>query len=155
MKILNNIPAGYEEIVSKYGEPGDVRMMQRFLAPFPLKISWDKTIETNWIYGHKDIVPVFIDGLHEVLHVYGKAYIVKYELDIFGGCFNNRNKRGIEEPSTHAWGIAIDYIPNYGPYHKEGRVPKPIVDIFKKRGFVWGGDWIPADGMHWQACKDY
>jgi hypothetical protein len=129
--------------------------MTKVKSPFPLKLSWQPDVKTNYIYGNKEVVEVFVDGLEEILSLYSLYYIQKYDLDYYGGCYNNRLKRGKAEPSTHSWGIAIDYIPNYGPYHEKNRVPCPIVDVFKKRGFIWGGDWIPEDGMHWQACRGY
>jgi hypothetical protein len=33
--------------------------------------------------------------------------------------------------------------------------PQEIVDIFKVRGFSWGGDWETPDAMHFQAAKGY
>ena len=58
--------------------------------------------------------------------------------------------------STHAWGIAID-LNNHiaGWLDPDGVQPEGIVDAFKKRGFIWGGDWSEqyVDMMHFQACR--
>ncbi|MCP4393977.1 MAG: M15 family metallopeptidase [Alphaproteobacteria bacterium] len=32
-------------------------------------------------------------------------------------------------------------------------IPKKIIQIFEKRGFIWGGDWKRPDGMHWSARR--
>ena len=43
---------------------------------------------------------------------YGAEKLKELRLDVFGGCFNDRLKRGsTTERSMHAWGIAIDLDP--------------------------------------------
>lgn len=91
-----------------------------------------------------------------------------------------------KEMSVHSWGVAVDLNVAFNPLgysygnlliNAEGKevmlevrgskttVPKsnlifspnnPIVTAFKKRGFVWGGDFKHTkDGMHFQFCKNY
>ena len=72
--------------------------------------------------------------------------------------FNHRTIAGTDRLSWHAYGRAIDINPRRNPYIKDGviapekavydpRVPgtithnAPIVALFKKYGFVWGGEW--------------
>lgn len=74
--------------------------------------------------------------------------------------FNYRNVAGTSEKSRHAYGLAIDINPLLNPYinksivqpsgavydtTKAGTIKKnsDVVKIFKKYGWIWGGDWIP------------
>jgi hypothetical protein len=78
--------------------------------------------------------------------------------------FNYRFISGSRVISQHAYGIAIDINPLQNPYVKNGKylpeyssydITKPgtitpwsnIVKEFKKRGWIWGGDW--------RSLKDY
>ena len=77
--------------------------------------------------------------------------------------------------SNHSFGLAIDINPFLNPYFKEGYPVEPkgsekyldrnlkepgvitpeIVEIFKKEGFEWGGDWKSLkDYMHFEYPKD-
>lgn len=71
--------------------------------------------------------------------------------------YNYRAKIGGGGRSLHSWGIAIDINPesnpyqpgNYGPPQTD--IPPQIIDIFKKYGFAWGGDWPgERDAMHFE-----
>lgn len=55
--------------------------------------------------------------------------------------------------STHSFGITMDVNPDTNPYTRANQhdIPPVIVDIFKRNGFGWGGDWSPNhDWMHFQ-----
>jgi hypothetical protein len=43
---------------------------------------------------------------------YGDAELKRLRLNLFGGCFNPRKKRGGSSWSTHAWAVAIDWDPS-------------------------------------------
>jgi len=71
--------------------------------------------------------------------------------------FNIRPKVGGSGQSLHSWGIAIDINPGRNPYQlgnwgaPQTDIPQPIIDIFKKHGFAWGGDWPgERDSMHFE-----
>ena len=71
--------------------------------------------------------------------------------------FNIRSKVGGGGQSLHSWGIAIDINPGRNPYQlgnwgsPQTDIPGPIIDIFKKYGFAWGGDWPgERDPMHFE-----
>lgn len=71
--------------------------------------------------------------------------------------FNDRPKIGGGGRSLHSWGIAIDINPGRNPYQvgnwgaPETDIPGPIIDIFKKYGYAWGGDWAgERDPMHFE-----
>lgn len=70
--------------------------------------------------------------------------------------YNYRSKRGGGGTSLHSWGIAIDINPDSNPFQSgysdvQTDIPQEVIDIFKKHGFFWGGDWHgAADPMHFE-----
>lgn len=69
--------------------------------------------------------------------------------------YNNRSKRGGGGKSLHSYGIAIDINPGSNPQTGRGEVqtdiPQVVIDIFRKYGFVWGGEWVgERDAMHFE-----
>ncbi|MFY8238330.1 MAG: M15 family metallopeptidase [Ilumatobacteraceae bacterium] len=102
---------------------------------------------------HK-VVAVAIQGaLTEIKKAGLKKHIDLRNSNRYGGCFVGRYNRmagTFGSPSRHAWGMAIDIntVTN-----AQGRVPLmncKIVHIFRKWGFAWGGNFWPADGMHFE-----
>lgn len=83
-------------------------------------------------------------------------------IDPKGGAFNfrgknnnnnNQNQTKQFEPSEHSYGTAIDINVPYNPMHDGPNSPSlyavtpEVVEIFRKHGFSWGGDW--------KGTKDY
>lgn len=154
MKKLSIIPYGLKAIIEYYGNPNDPffeRLLSLFQLPFALKTSWDFQPVTM-VRCHKLVGEAFVDALYEIKTIAGESFLRKYELDLFGGSYNNRTKINSTDISTHAWGIAFDMCPNYGPYGEPSRLPWWFVEAFTKRGFI--NIW-QSDGMHFQACGGY
>ena len=161
---LDFIPNGYKEIVDYYGYPGqidkegnakvDSRWYKNNIAYFnigmTLRRSWDQGIVTGFIM-HKKIAPALIDALHTIRDYAGQQFLDTYKLDQWGGVFNPRWKRGKKEPSTHFFGIALDFNPHLAPLREKSRMPYFIVEALSERGFVT----LELDGMHWGACTGY
>ncbi len=68
----------------------------------------------------------------------------------FGGCYNPRYSRLSGFLSRHAYGQAIDMntLTNC-----QGCVPRMdcrVVQIFRRHGFAWGGNFRRPDGMHFE-----
>ena len=73
-----------------------------------------------------------------------------------------RKIKGTRRLSAHSFGIAIDLaLPRmsywrwdlFGPLHRlryRKDVPMPIVCIFERHGFIWGGKWAHYDTMHFE-----
>jgi hypothetical protein len=156
---LDYVPNGYEDIIRYYGDPDAPdfwdAQMERFAVPFPLRLSWDTQTEITRIVAHRLVGMAIVDALFEISQHQTPGYLRGNDLDLFGGTYADRNKRGIDEPSTHRWGIAIDLNPHLGPLGEEPKMPGFIVNAFKRRGFVWGGDFDRPDGMHFQAARGY
>lgn len=60
---------------------------------------------------------------------------------------------GTKTWSNHSWPTAIDINPSKNPYGKKliTDIPSRVVEIFKKNGFKWGGDYKSVkDAMHFE-----
>lgn len=163
---LAYIPDGLEDIIRYYGDPDidDNFILDKsfyetelgiFMFPFPMRLSWKPDKVVTRFMAHKKVGAVIYDALHEIKNEVGLDKIMEKGWNYFGGCFNFRAKRNNQGLSTHSWGIAIDINPHLAPYGKRSRQPEVIVEAFKRRGFVWGGDWRYKDGQHFQACCSY
>jgi hypothetical protein len=81
---------------------------------------------------------------------------MKYIINI-DGTYEYRPIEGTNRLSPHSYGIAIDLETRYTSYwlwDKEyayvNEIPRKIVEIFEKYGFVWGGRWYHYDTMHFE-----
>lgn len=171
---LEHVPHGYKEIVEYYGNPdpqGDGNLdpefwnkyMKKFTLPYPMRIGWepqkedgsDNTVERIW--AHEKVGDSLVDALNEIgTYMSGDpAYLRRNDLDFYWGCFAFRFQRGANIYSTHSWGIAFDLNKHLGELGEEPEMPEYIVNAFKKRNWVWGGDFERSDGMHFQAARGY
>ena len=87
--------------------------------------------------------------------------LVKY-LTPSAGTYNCRPIAGTERMSMHAYGASIDINTKYSNYWrwskpgKDGKIvwanqiPKEIIDVFERHGFIWGGRWYHYDTMHFE-----
>jgi hypothetical protein len=85
--------------------------------------------------------------------------------------FIDREIAGSPTRSHHAWGMAIDLVPNsYGgraaywqwsrvydsegwhriPLERRWSPPQTVIGIFERHGFVWGGKWTHFDNIHFE-----
>jgi hypothetical protein len=89
---------------------------------------------------------------------------LKRYLTNIGGTFIWRNISGTNRHSMHSFGMTIDINTTYSDYWQwackctnenvdikyKNRIPRTIVDIFEKHGFIWGGKWYHYDTMHFE-----
>ena len=80
------------------------------------------------------------------------------------GTFNWRSVRGAKRQSAHSYGIAFDIGVDHADYwlwknpgagetdrlEYANRIPRKIVEIFRRHGFIWGGAWYHYDTMHFE-----
>ena len=77
------------------------------------------------------------------------------------GTYNCRPIAETHRLSMHAFGAAIDLNARFGDYwlwskRPDGsivwrnRIPKEIVQIFERHGFIWGGRWHHFDSLHFE-----
>jgi hypothetical protein len=70
----------------------------------------------------------------------------------YGGCYASRfvNRIPVLGLSHHSWGIAIDVNVAENPYGAPPNQDPRLVASFRRHGFLWGGDWLLPDGMHFE-----
>lgn len=75
-----------------------------------------------------------------------------------------RQVRGAKRQSAHSYGMTIDVNTKFSNYWQwtnhtndenvklgyENRIPKELVEIFERHGFIWGGYWYHYDTMHFE-----
>ena len=86
-----------------------------------------------------------------------------------GGTFNWRKIAGTNRLSMHSFGMTIDINVKYSDYWQwnckctdeskkltyQNKIPLEIVKIFEKYGFIWGGNWIHFDTMHFEYRPEF
>jgi hypothetical protein len=133
------------------------RNLTKILPPYQL---YYNTKPVKLITCHRLVA----NSLNRCLTVIGAEFDeeerAKYELDVFGGVYNFRAKRGNPESlSIHSWAAAIDLSPRINAFRvRYGSVPNMmparVVEIFRAESWTWGGPWRNADGMHFQAAAE-
>lgn len=82
-------------------------------CPWVLKLAWNPKQTTRRIGCNVKVADSLRRVLDRVHAAYGAAELVRLRLDLFGGCYNPRRKRGGTAWSTHAWAIALDWDPDH------------------------------------------
>jgi hypothetical protein len=88
------------------------------------------------------------------------AAMIEYLVPM-SGTYNCRPIAETNRLSVHAFGAAIDINARFGDYwlwskRPDGvivwrnRIPKAIVEIFERHGFIWGGRWYHFDSLHFE-----
>lgn len=119
--------------------------MALFTPPYPMVYEGKPVSKIGC---HKLIEEPLKAALEEIAGK-GKAWIEKYGLNLYAGCFNFRRSRGGSTLSDHAWAIAIDLNPDANGNHQDWNpgakaangtyeMPKEAVKIFQKHGFQVG-----------------
>ena len=102
---------------------------------------------------HKVVVTAIQNALTEIRQAGLARKINLQNSNRYGGCFTGRYNRmsgTFGAPSRHSYGMALDIntVTN-----AQGAIPQMdcrVVRIFRKWGFAWGGNFWPADGMHFE-----
>jgi len=74
------------------------------------------------------------------------------EIHVYSGCYAARTvaRSDTAPPSQHAYGAAIDINAPENPYGGTPTMDPRVVKIFERWGFLWGGDFLIPDGMHFE-----
>lgn len=73
-------------------------------------------------------------------------------IHVYSGCYAARTvaRSDTAPPSEHAYGAAIDINAPENAYDATPTMDPRIVKIFESWGFLWGGDFLIPDGMHFE-----
>jgi hypothetical protein len=120
--------------------------------PQPVPLDWDMATKATGIRCHRLLAPLFA----EVFRRINEAKLAS-TIQTYGGCYTYRAKRNGSKPSTHSWGIAIDFNVRTNAMGTAGDMDPRLVALMEGMGFVWGGRWSGAnkDPMHFQFCSAY
>lgn len=143
------------QLRARYGKEGTNQ--GTVASPFPLVLDWDTKTTIHRFSAHQSLVTVIENALRETLNQYGLPRIQALGLHRFGGCLNIRTKRGGTTPSTHSWGIALDWYPSKNGLkqtHKTALFARPEykdwLDLWEAHGFINLGRCYDFDWMHLQ-----
>jgi peptidoglycan L-alanyl-D-glutamate endopeptidase CwlK len=128
-----------------------------------------KLTEITWLPGSKKrrlLRVTTVNGVDSLLQAISNELDTLQELHDYvdnpAGTFIFREIMGTSRLSMHSFGIAIDINVNRSDYWKwkhpkkgsmlrcDNKVPLKIVELFERRGFIWGGRWYHFDTMHFE-----
>jgi hypothetical protein len=133
-----------QQALKKYGAPELEAHMTLWDVPTELEVG----VIPKRLYCNKDMVAPLSLAFKNLID----RDFVK-ELKTFDGCFNIRKKRGLNSPSLHSWGIAIDVNAAWNALGAKPTLSEGFVKCFTDAGFEWGGLWTRNDAMHFQLNK--
>lgn len=151
-----------QQIIEKYGQPGDPDNLITIQIPYAMRIAWDLTKTVQRIQCHKLIANNLLVVFNDLIDHYGYDKIKELGIDLFGGCVNVRLMRGSKTKwSRHSWGIAIDLDPARNTLKETKKTARfarpeyqPMIDIFYKHGFLNLGVEKDYDWMHFEIGEE-
>jgi len=154
---LNNDPGRFrnEPFFKKmYGNCNTDEVKKNLVTVIWLPRSWGKAIQVTRVNGVADRlreVSTEIDGLEPAVRA--AAFPI-------AGVLSCRPVADTGKMSMHGYAAAIDLNLKYSDYWLwagkakaipyKNRMPREIVDIFERHGFIWGGKWYHYDTMHFE-----
>jgi hypothetical protein len=146
------------ELKAYYGEPGSA--LVKVSLPYPLKLAWDPSTTVVSTQCHQKVAASLQKVLEQVLLYYSFDTVQQLRLDLYGGGFNLRAKRGGTSLSTHSWGIAFDFDPEHNQLKwnsSKACFARPEYDYWwqcwESEGWVSLGRSRNYDWMHVQAAR--
>ena len=96
---------------------------------------------------HRLMLPQLRGALQEVVDAGLTSTLKTYD-----GCYVPRfiERNPSRSISLHTWGIAIDMDASTNYRGIRGTMDPRVVEVFKRWGFRWGGDWQYTDPMHFE-----
>lgn len=152
-----------QSLVEFYGDPRNGGWSDKNLTqispPWRMYLSWD----TAHTIPHFAIHRKCLASLQEIFNAIwiwaeqSQDVVERHHLHLWGGAYNYRPIRGSSRLSCHAFGAAIDIAPDTNGMntHHLSNMPPEVVQMFKARGWYWGGDFHSRqDPMHFQAAHE-
>ena len=77
---------------------------------------------------------------------------LEHTITSYSGCWAPRHILGDPRSgiSHHSWAIALDVNVPQNPFGAEPNQDPRMVEVFERWGFIWGGDFVQPDGMHFE-----
>lgn len=89
---------------------------------------------------------------NKLIKAFGNLYKagVHTEIKTWDGCYNQRDVRGMNTTSLHAWAMAVDLNASIEKLAQQNtHWSGQFIAIMKAAGLFWGGDWTGRkDSMH-------
>jgi hypothetical protein len=155
----NNWPVQYTPAFDAFYGPRGTSLVKAQL-PYTMKLAWDPAVTVNSMTCHSKVHDSLLRVLTSVLNHYGIAEISRLKLDLFGGCYNERQIRGGTKWSMHSWGIAVDFDPARNKLEwgrDKAAFSSPEYDkwweFWEQEGWISLGRHRNFDWMHVQAAK--
>lgn len=102
------------------------------------------------MYVHEKVAPHF-RRLAAIFRDHAPEYAVRIDVSPDDWSYNNRDIRGDDSKSTHAFGIALDINALTNVLGTQGDMPESVVRRWEQEGGEWGGDWSRPDPMHFES----
>jgi hypothetical protein len=121
------------------------------IAPDPAWVSEHIATEEVPILGtvtcNKLLFPQLRAALEEVV---ARGLADRIHPGEYAGCYYPRFIAGSTTLSNHSFGLALDLNVPGNQRGTAGEMDRTVVEIFKRWGFAWGGDWNWTDPMHFE-----
>lgn len=125
-----------------------------------VKIKWLPKSENKTLFVTKiNGIDKKLEAISEELDNFPNEY--KKFITNVAGTYKYRKISKTNRLSSHSFAIAIDLNTKYSNYwlwqeksdkilDYKNQIPKEIIKIFEKHGFIWGGRWYHYDTMHFE-----
>ena len=102
------------------------------------------------MYVHEDAQRHFL-RLARIFEARAPEYAAQIAVSPDDWSYNNRDIRGGEQKSNHAYGLAVDINALTNVLGTEGDMPQEVILQWEIEGGDWGGDWARPDPMHFET----
>ena len=140
-----------------YGDPGTGHTMLEL--PWPMRLAWDEGTKIERFVIHEKCHDSALSAFTQIGEAYNEAQRQNLGIDIFAGCYNDRNKRGGRTKSLHAYACAIDFDSARNGLHwtrERARLAQAdcvkFFEIWESVGWTSLGRTCNFDWMHVQAA---
>jgi hypothetical protein len=137
-----------------YGDCSKGEVSRHLVPVVWLPHSWGKTVYVSGVNGVAEKLKEISSDIEALEPAIRKA---AYPI---AGVLSCRSVADTGKMSMHGYAAAIDLNLDYSDYWLwnrrtgtipyKNRMPKQIVDIFERHGFIWGGKWYHYDTMHFE-----
>ena len=137
-----------------YGPAGESRLV-RIKFPYPMFYGGVRVAST---FVHEAAANALVGALDMIRLVYTTDKDrTEAGVNVFDGVYNDRNIRGGNVKSMHAYGLAIDLDAarngNHVHWPTKAHMPIEAIECFTSFGWTCAGPWWGRDGMHSQFTQ--